>query len=76
MEMEMLPSYAEAHAIYARSLSVQERLELQPQEISSLLTLRLQSSGEEVELIEMRYRQFLALMELEALFAEGQLGCM
>jgi hypothetical protein len=74
--MGMLPSYAEAHAIYARSLSVQERLELQPQEISSLLTARHPTSDEEMELIEMRYRQFLALAALEALFIEGQLDCM
>jgi hypothetical protein len=33
-------------------------------------------TDEELELIDMRYRQALALMNLEDLFAEGQLDCM
>jgi hypothetical protein len=32
-------------------------------------------TDEELELIDMRYRQALALMNLEDLFAEGQLDC-
>ena len=51
---------------------------LQPREISSLLTLTKSRGGtdEEIELIEMRYQQALALMNLEDLFAEGQLDGM
>jgi len=37
---------------------------------------RRETTEEELELIELRYRQALALMNLEALFAEGQLDCM
>jgi hypothetical protein len=33
------------------------------------------ATDEEFELIEMRYQQALALMNLEDLFAEGQLDC-
>jgi hypothetical protein len=53
------------------------RRKLQPQKISTLLTLRERRgvTDEEFELIEMRYQQALALMNLEDLFAEGQLDC-
>jgi len=33
-------------------------------------------TDEELELIDMRYQRALALMNLETLFAEGQLDCM
>jgi len=66
----------EARALPAWSASTQERPELLLQEISALLTERRDTSDEELELIEMRYQQALALMNLEALFADGQLDCM
>jgi hypothetical protein len=55
-------------------VSAPERRELQP---PTLLTLtdRCAVTDEELELIDMRYRQALALMNLEDLFAEGQLDC-
>ena len=61
-----------------RSVSAQEALELQPPEISGLLTLtkRCAVTDEELELIEVRYQQALALINLEDLFADGQLDCM
>jgi hypothetical protein len=76
--METLPSYTEAGTLSAWSVSMQGNRELQPREISSLLTStkRRGCTDEEVELIEMRYQQALALMNLEDLFAEGQLDCM
>jgi len=76
--METLPLYTEARALPAWSVSAQGRRELQPQEIATLLTLtkRRGVSDEEIELIEMRYQQALALKNLEELFAEGQLDCM
>ena len=57
---------------------MQKRRELQPQEISALLKLTdlCGVTDEELELIDMRYQQALALMNLETLFAEGQLDCM
>jgi hypothetical protein len=58
-------------------VSAQERRELQLQRFSTLLTWteRCGVTDEELELIDMRYQQMLALMNLEDLFAEGQLDC-
>src|ERR1700731_3183517 len=39
------------------------------------MTKHREITDEELELIEMRYRQALALTNLEDLFAEGQLDC-
>jgi hypothetical protein len=45
-------------------------------ELFTVVTQRREITDEELELIEMRYRQALALKNVEELFAEGQLGCM
>jgi len=76
--MESLPLYTQARALTAWPVSAQGRQQLQPHEISNLLTLteRREVIDEEIELIEMRYQQALALKNLEHLFAEGQLDCM
>ncbi len=72
--METLPSFTQAGASSAWSGSTQGYGELQPREVSSLLTSTKRRGGtEELELIEMRYQQALALMNLEDLFAEGLL---
>ncbi len=78
MTIETLPLHTEARALPAWPVSAQGRRELQPQEISTLLKLtrRREVTDEEVELIEMRHQQALALMNLEELFAEGQLDRM
>jgi hypothetical protein len=52
------------------------RLELQPQQIFKLSADRRETTDEELELIEMRYQQMLAIENLEDLFAEGRLDCM
>ena len=69
------PLYTEARALPAWFASTQERPELQPDGISALLTLTElhETTDEELELIEMRYQQALALMNLQDLFAEVQL---
>jgi hypothetical protein len=74
--METLPAYKEAHTLPARSLSTQARLEIKSMRISTVMTKRSDTSDEELELIEMRYQQALALMNLENLFAEGLLNCL
>jgi hypothetical protein len=74
--METLPLHTEASALPARSQSTQARLEIKSMDISTLLTKRRETTDEELELIEMRYQQALALMNLEGLFADGQLNCM
>lgn len=71
--METLPQCTESRALPARPVSAQENPELPPQEISTLLTRRHETTDEELELIEMRYRHWLALTNLEDLFAEGKL---
>jgi hypothetical protein len=43
-------------------------------EISTVMTKRRESTDEELELIERRYQQALALLNLECLFAEGLLN--
>ena len=74
--METLPLHTEASALPARSQSTQARLEIKSMDISTLLTKRRETTDEELELIEMRYQQALALLNLECLFADGQLNCM
>jgi ribosome-associated toxin RatA of RatAB toxin-antitoxin module len=74
--METLPLCKEARLLPARSASTHARLEIETLEISTLMTERRETTDEELELIEMRYQQALALMNLEDLFAEGQLNCL
>jgi hypothetical protein len=74
--METLPLYKEARPLPARSASTHARLKIKTLEICTLMTERRETSDEELELIEMRYQQALALMNLEGLFAEGQLNCL
>ena len=71
--METHPLYTKAHALPGRSVSTQSRLEIKSMEISTVMTKRRETTEEELELIEMRYQQALALMNLEDLFADGQL---
>jgi hypothetical protein len=46
--------------------------------LSASLTLTeiCEITDEDLQLIEMRYQRMLALMDLELLFANGQLDCM
>jgi hypothetical protein len=69
--MEMQPHHHEARTSSARSAAIQGRLEIKAME----KTKRREISAEEFELIEMRYQQALAVLQLEELFAEGQLNC-
>jgi len=43
---------------------------------SLVLTEFREITDEALQLIEMRYQNMLALMDLELLFADGQLDCM
>src|ERR1700675_1032124 len=71
LAMETPPLHTEASASPARSQSTQARLEFKSVDISTRLTTRRETTDEELELIEMRYQQALALMNLECLFADG-----
>jgi hypothetical protein len=64
----------EARTLTARSGSTQARLEIHSLEICTVVTERRNVTDEELEFIEMRYRQALAIQNLEALFAEGLLN--
>ena len=76
--MDTLPSDPGARGFPAWSVLSQERRQPQPQLISTSLNLTEihDVTDEELELIDMRYQRALALMNLETLFAEGQLDCM
>jgi hypothetical protein len=72
--MEHASAHKEAHASPARSQSTQTHLEIDSLAVCSLLECHV-ISAEDLELIEMRYRQALAITALEEVFAEGQLNC-
>lgn len=76
--METRPVCTEAQPMPAKSESARKRRKLQPREISTLssLTEPRKFTDEELELLEMRYQQALALMNLENIFAEGMLDGM
>ena len=74
--MKALRSSKDSGTFPAGSAAPKARLELQPQQIFNLLAERRETTDEELELIEMRYQQMLAIENLEDLFAEGQLDCM
>jgi hypothetical protein len=73
--METLPPYQEVHALPTRSVPTQERLKIKSMEISTVTMKRRETADEELELIEIRYQQALAIQNLESLFAEGLLNC-
>lgn len=76
--METRPSDANAGSPPAPPVVSQAPRQPPPRLIraSLVLTEVPEMSDSDVELIEMRYQQMLALMNLEILFAEGQLDRM
>jgi hypothetical protein len=74
--MEALPTSTDSGTLAARSAATKARLDHQPQQIFNLLARGRETTDEELELIERRYQQMLALKNLEDLFAEGHLDCM
>lgn len=58
---------------YPTWLTIESARELQPPEISTLLEQSAETNLDALELIDMRYRQTLAIQDLEGLFASGQL---
>ncbi len=76
--METLPLDPGSRAPAAWTVLSQERRQIQPQLISASLTLTeiRETIDDELQFIEIRYQQCVALMNLEPLFAEGQLDCM
>jgi hypothetical protein len=50
--------------------------ESRPQGTSAILVEDATDMDIAIELIEMRYQEYCARMEMEALFAEGELNCL
>jgi hypothetical protein len=69
--MEMHPLPPEVRTSSTRSVTAQGRLEITSMEISTMPKKRREPTDEELELIDMRYEQALASLNLEILFAEG-----
>lgn len=74
--MEPLPSSPDSALLPARFVVAKARLEPRAQQIFDLLAARPDITDEDLELIEIRYQQTLALMNLQDLFAEGQFDSM
>ncbi len=74
--MAILSVHTEARAVAAWSIPVQALPVINPARIWIPPAERREITDEELELIEMRYQQTLALRNLEDLFAEGQLNCL
>ena len=72
--MDTQPIHTDGSALPAPSLSAPARLQIIFLEISTVTKKRREATDEDLELIEMRYRQAVALMNLEDLFAQGQIG--
>jgi len=68
--MESLPLHREARRLRASSGSPPARPDIPAVEISTV-RMKRGNNVDELDLIEMRYQQALALTNLEALFAEG-----
>jgi hypothetical protein len=76
--METITFHIEARASPAWPVSSQDRRQPQTQLISTSLRLTeiREATDHDLQFIEMRYQQKLALMNLETLFADGQLDTM
>ena len=72
--MESLSLPRESRALRPRSELLQARLEISSVEISTVTMKRRGNIDDELELIEMRYQEGLALENLETVFAEGLLA--
>jgi hypothetical protein len=71
--METLPLHPVAHDLAHRGEPARDRLEIKSMEISTRTARRHEATDDELELIEMRFRQAMAFLDLEPLFAGGLL---
>jgi hypothetical protein len=69
--MQSLSLPKESRVLRPRSESPQARLEINSVEMSTVTMRRGGNIDDELELIEMRYQEGLALANLEAVFAQG-----
>ena len=73
--MNTLPLGIDAPTPPGRSFTEETLREREPQELEALLHEPRQLTDDELELIDIRYQQLLARMQLEELFSEAQMGC-
>jgi hypothetical protein len=75
--MKPLPRYPATHGQSVLSVSISKCPDLQPQEVSALLMKDSEDTirDEDMELFLLREQELRARMDLQELFAEGQLGC-
>jgi hypothetical protein len=75
LSMYTLPLGSDARTPPDRSCTEEKLRERKPQELEALLHQPRQLPDDELELIDIRYQQLLARMQLEELFSEAQMGC-
>jgi hypothetical protein len=70
--MEPQPSHRETRLRPGTPASQQARLDVKSVEITAVMVKRGQSLDDELEIIDMRYQEALALANLEIVFAEAE----
>ena len=73
--MNTLPLGIDARTPPDWSFTEDQLREREPPEIEALVHEPRQPPDDELELIDMRYQQLRARMQLEELFSEAQMGC-
>ena len=76
--MQKQPLHESAYAVFARAFSPPNTTKQRPQDTCILLNEWQDTANREItlELIELRYQEHRAHMDLQALFAEGGLCCL
>ena len=74
--MQTPPSHENPRARSSRSSPRRNTPESRPQGTSAILVEDATDMEVAIELIEMRYQEYCARMEMEALFADGELNCL
>jgi hypothetical protein len=74
--MQTLPSRENLRKRSPRSSPRRSTPESRPQATFAILIEDTTDMEVAIELIEMRYQEYCARMEMEALFAEGELNCL
>ncbi len=74
--MQTPPSHENLRTPSPRSSPRSNTFESRPQDTSAILVEDATDLVVAIELIEMRYQEYCARMEMEALFADGELNCL
>jgi hypothetical protein len=74
--MQTPPSHENLHTRSSRSSPRRSTAESRVQATSAILIEDTTDMQVAIELIELRYQEYCARMEMEAMFAEGVLNCL